>query len=258
MNKQVLVLSIMLALVSLISCKGSADSKEVKKETPRSMTSIEETAKDILIRRISKVGIKYLDGDELVKLSESIANEAAINPQNIIPLMSFYDFYSNDYGLHYNHDNWLKLRFYKDVVGKDNVFYETNFKFTAMDKKNILYWRNTAVFENGKLLEEKLGGRLMLLSTELSCVEGVYLKFYLEDKQTVLCDNISDDFTCDLSKGIGAALEYFDLERLSKSPIKAVELIDKSSNKAILLPVDNPFMKEYFIQLKEQFDQGVN
>lgn len=243
-------------LSAILSACTENKSKKVE-ESPRKLTRVEETAKDILVNRISKISIKHLTGEESAELSQQVANIVALNPDNIVPLMSYYHFYNENLGLHYKQKDWLKLKFYKDVEGSNSVYYETNYKFTAMDTNSIVYWRNVAVKDNGVLLKEKLGGLLFVLSTELSCVEGVFLKFYLENKETVLCDNINEDFNCSLADGIGAALEYTELERLAKSPVKAIEVIDKASGDVLLLPVDNPYMKKYFIELKKEFDSGL-
>ena len=247
---------ILLSYVILASCSSKENVKQ--EETPRQLTKVEEGAKEILINRISKVSIKHLSGDESAELGQQIANNVALYPDNIIPLMSYYDFYNEKLGLHYKQKDWLKLQFYKDIEAPNSVFYETNYKFTAMDERNIVYWRNVAVKDDGVLLKEKLGGLLTVLSTDLTCVEGVYLKFYLENKETVMCDNIDEEFTCNLGGGIGAGLEYSKLERLAQSPVKAIEVVDKGSGKAILLPVDNPYMKKYFQELKRLFDNDLN
>lgn len=249
--------AILLSFVILASCSSKETNNAKQEETLRQLTEFEEGAKEILINRISKVSIKYLSGDESAELGQQIANNVALYPDNIIPLMSYYDFYNDKLGLHYKQKDWLKLKFYKDIEAPNSVYYETNYKFTAMDKSNIVYWRNVAVKDDGILLKEKLGGILTVLSTDLTCVEGVYLKFYLENKETVLCDNIDEEFTCSLASGIGAGLEYSKLERLAQSPVKAIEVVDKGSGKTLLLSVDNPYMKKYFIELKKEFDNGL-
>lgn len=242
----------------ITSCSTNEQQKnEQEDEFPRELTEVELEAKNMITNRISKVSIKYLSGEETAELAQKVAEEIALHPDNILPLMSYYDFYNDKLGLHYKQSNWKNLKFYKDVEGAQSTFYETNYKFTAMDKNNIFYWRHVAVKDNGDLSKEKLGGLVFLMTTEWACVDGFHVKYYLENKETVLFEDIANEFTCDLANGIGAALEYSKLEKLAKSPVKAVEIIEKGNGQTILLPVDNPSMKDYFINLKKLLDSGL-
>jgi hypothetical protein len=108
--------------------------------------------------------------------------------------------------------------------------------------------------EDGKMKTDKIGGRISIVTTKFSCVEGVTAKFFLEDGSEVFY-NIDDDFTCDDVKNFGAGLEYSDLERLAASEIRAVEIRDARSSKYIVLPIENPYMKRYFVELKRIVDQ---
>lgn len=245
----------MFFMMFLYACSNT-EVKTKEDTEPKKLTPIQEIAKERLTNQFPKLGIKYFTGDEVSKLAEELVNASISDPDKLIPMMSYYDYFNEDLGVHYKLKNWDKLQFYKDIDLGNEVFYETNYKFVAMDENTILQWRLVGHLFDGKINREKLGGRIELISSKLSCLDGLYVKFYLENKETVFI-LIDDQLTCDLATGFGGALDYSDLERLSASEIKAVEILEENGDTSITFAIDNPYMKKYFQELKREFDNNL-
>lgn len=176
-------------------------------------------------------------------------------PEELLPLLSYYEYYNDKQGSHLRQKDWTKLNFYKSIDGRGgSSFYDTNYKFYLHNDEAIFSWFLSAVSEDGKKRMDKLGGRVNILTNEFTCVEGLKAKFYLEDNSSITLD-VQEKFSCELSKGFGFALSYDDLERLSASKMKAVRLLDERSAKSILFAVDNSYMKEYFKALKLEWEK---
>ncbi|NGF74392.1 hypothetical protein G5B10_00765 [Fluviicola sp. SGL-29] len=251
-----ILLFTLLTTISFVSCNSQQNTKQEQHEAPKQLTPIQEIAKQRLTKLFPKLGIKYFTGDEVSKLAEELVNISITAPEQLIPMMSYYDYFNEDLGVHYNLKNWDKLQFYKDIDLGDEAFYETNYKFVAMDETTILQWRLVGHLYEGKINREKLGGRIELISTELTCLDGLTMKFYLENKETVFLP-IDDQLTCDLATGFGGSLNYSDLERLSVSELKAVEIFENEGGTSITFAIDNPYMKKYFQELKKEFDNNL-
>lgn len=249
-------------LITVITCSCSSQSEntEEKREEKPTIIELSESQKQVDLRlteRLGKLAVTQLSSDEVTKITEAIAKAKAENPEDLIPMLSYYEFYDDNKGVHYKHDNWQNLTFYKDLDMITSAYYELNYKFYSIDPSTIFCWSLTALEEDGKMKTDKIGGRISIVTTKFSCVEGVTAKFFLEDGSEVFY-NIDDEFNCDDVKNFGAGLEYGDLERLAASELRAVEIGDARSGKYILLSIENPQMKRYFVNLKKIFDELEN
>lgn len=243
--------------ICVISCsESSSETKEMSKEvqpqeTPKEkikLTSKQLLAKEKLTKRLSKLMDKGMSGDEIAQISSSIAHTVTSDPDVLIPMMSYYEFYDKRTGAHYKRDSWEELQFIGESVNEGTVFYNPTYPLYLLNNNTHFSWYMSIVSEDGEIRKDKVGGRIFIASTKLKCSSGLTLHFSLKNG-TIVRHEIPFDQTCNLPDGIAASLNLDIVNQLGSASMESIGITDNKTSTSITIRVENKYMSRYFERL---------